>query len=402
MIHYSQTKGARNADFTQLLMEARNILQPQYTNETLCTVLIGSPGPQDMEFVSVSCNRKLKVSGIMCIKGGINLMKHEPLYRLTQLKLKAKDGQLVTNTEESYFNIDILYEALSKGKSPPESQGESVLLEYFETLDDWVYSQVLRNWSQHTPHAWTEYIYSCSNSSHSIDLCNLLWPYNESSTHNIQNLTFDLFITSLKLNIQKTSLSVWISNYSMFASNYCRQGALFDGKQCIHLLQKPPGRNSTLDNLCHNSSSESSAYVYSGSGDPRTISSILHRLDIVGEQATCHDELGNTVVLLLKSDKLEARLSEQVDPAATYVVCSSQPAQPTCPPSYVICNSGYISEQFLCDGKIDCDNGEDEQNCTHLCSSFNKSPNYCQTKCHPDNCTCHELFFPVLIWRLHS
>ena len=153
------------------------------------------------------------------------------------------------------------------------------------------------------------------------------------------------------------------------------------------------GRNSTLNMLCHRSSSESSAYVYSNSSDPHTLSSILYRLDIASGQATCHDELGNTVVLLLKSNKLEARLSEQVDSLATYMVCSSQPSHPTSPPSYVMCNSGYISEQFLCDGKIDCDNGEDEQHCTHLCSSFNTSPNYCQTKCHPDNCTCHELFF---------
>ena len=76
-----------------------------------------------------------------------------------------------------------------------------------------------------------------------------------------------------------------------------------------------------------------------------------------------------------------------------YVVCSSQPAQPTHPQSYVICNTGYISEQFLCDGKIDCDNGEDEQNCSRLCSSYNTSLNYCQTKCHPENCTCYKLFF---------
>ena len=77
-----------------------------------------------MEFVSVPCNRKLKVSAIMCIRGGNNLRNHRPLYRLTQLKLKARDGQVVINTTDSYCNIDTLYEALSKGKAPPETQGE--------------------------------------------------------------------------------------------------------------------------------------------------------------------------------------------------------------------------------------------------------------------------------------
>ena len=178
-------------------MEARNILQPQYTNETLCTVLIGSPGPQNMEFVSVPCNRKLKVSGVMCIKGGINLQELEPLYRLTQLKIKAKDSQLVTNTTESYFNIDTLYEALYKGKSPPQSQGRSDLKLYYEALNDGISSEICdHTWSQTIRHAWTEHIYSCSNSSYNIDLCDLLWPYNQSRSHNTQNLTTDLFITS--------------------------------------------------------------------------------------------------------------------------------------------------------------------------------------------------------------
>ena len=58
--YYSQTNNIENTDFSQLLMEGQRILQPQYTNETLCTVLMGSPGPQDMEFVSVPCGRKLR------------------------------------------------------------------------------------------------------------------------------------------------------------------------------------------------------------------------------------------------------------------------------------------------------------------------------------------------------
>ena len=391
--HYSETNGIENSDFTQLLMAARSILQPQYTNKTLCTVLMGSPGPHDMEFVSVPCDMKLKVSSIMCIRGGNKLTKQRPLYRLTQIKLKAKDSQLVANTTDGYFNIDTFYEAFSKGKTPSETQGSSDLPVYYETLDEETYERAFHSVSQNVRHAWTENIQSCSNPIQNMALCDLLWPYNERQTNKIQNLTSTLFITKLDQNIQNVSRSVWTSNYTMFASNYCEQGSIFDGKQCFRLLQKPPGNNSTLDRLCHRSSKESHPYIYSVTGDLRTLTSILHRLDIVNGQATCYDEFGNTVVLLLHAEKLQARVYEQVDPFARYVVCSSQPVQPTCPPSYVICNSRCISERFLCDGKIDCDNGEDEQNCTHLCTSFNTSQSYCQTKCHPENCTCHELYF---------
>ena len=193
--------------------------------------------------------------------------------------------------------------------------------------------------------------------------------------------------------MQNTSLTIWISNYTMFAHTYCRQEAVFDGKQCIRLLQRAPGSNSTLDKLCQRYSNESHAYVYSVNRDLRTLTSILHRLNIVSGEATCYDEFGNTIVLLFKLDKLEARVYEDINRSIKFVVCSLQQVQPTCPPSYVTCNSGCISEQFLCDGKVDCNNGQDEQNCTYLCKAFNKTPNYCRTRCHPENCTCHELYF---------
>ena len=390
--HYSQGNVIEN--FTQLLTEARSILQPQYTNETLCTVLMGSPGPQDMEFVSVPCDRKLKVSGIMCVRGGNKLGKLRPLYRLTHLKLQAKNSQLVTNTIDSYFNIDTWYTALLKNKPPSENQATSELPAYYEaSLTKEAYSERYSLKSQNVRHAWTENIYSCNKSSHDIDLCDLLWSYNESRTHNTQHLTTDLFITTLDQNFQNASLSIWMSNNTMFASTYCKQGAVFDGKQCIRLLQIPSGSTSTLDKLCQRSSSDSHAYVYSVNGDLRTLTSILYKLDKVSGQASCLDVLGNTVVLLYNSGNIQARVYDEVDPPSKYVVCSSQPAQPTCPPSYVRCNSGCISEQLVCDGKVDCGKGEDEQNCTHLCDAVNTPPNYCQTKCHRGNCTCHELYF---------
>ena len=391
--YYSQTAGIKNTDFTQLLMEARNLLQPQYTNEPLCTVLIGSPGPQDMEYLSVPCTRKLKVSGIMCIRGGNKLRSHKPLYRLSYLKLQAKDSQLVTDRTDSYFNIDTLYEAVFKGKYPPDIQGSSDSRELYETLNEETYSSWYHDESQKIRHEWTENIQSCRNSSHNVDLCDFLWPYNENSTNNIQTLTTDLFMTNLDQNVQNASLSIWISNHTMFAPNYCRQEAVFDGKQCIRLLQNPLRSYSTLDKLCQRYSNESHAYVYSVNGDLSTLASILRRLNNVSGQASCHDELGNTVVLFLELDKLEARVYKQMNQPTKYVVCSLQPVQPTCPPSYVICDSECVSEQFLCDGKVDCNNRQDEQNCSYLCKTFNGIPNYCQTQCHPENCTCHELYF---------
>ena len=394
--YYSQTHGLQDAGFEQLLKRAKNIFQPQYTNETLCTVLIGLPGPTDMEFVTIPCDMELAVSGILCIKGGNKLGQNGPLYRLTHVKLKAKDSQLVYNATSHSFTIDTLYEALFQGRKPPVTQGISEIPIYYETLDQdaqtGVYDYIMEY--KKVKNTWREDVDSCSNSRQGVDLCDILWPYNESNTNNLQKMTTDMYITKPYQDTQNTSLSIGMSRNRMFASDYCLEGTVFDGKQCIRLFQKPSDAdNITLDNLCHKLSGKSHVYVYEVDGSLDTLTFILQRLDIVRGEASCHDELGNIVVLFLDAGNLSARVYNEVDLATKYVVCSLEPVQPTCPPAYVICNNGCVSEQFLCDGQVDCGNGEDEQNCSHLCDVSNATPHYCLARCHPENCTCHELYF---------
>ena len=395
--YYSQDHGdgSQNADLCkQLLKRAQSVLQPEYTNETLCTALIGSPGPQDMEFVSIPCNMELLVSGIMCIKGGDKFSRNGFLYRLTHVKLEAKDSQLVNNATSNSFIIDTLYEARFKGKSPPHNQGSSRSPIYHDNLNQGSQSKYYHLFSKSMEQAWKEDIQSCNKSRESADLCDLLWPYNETSTNNIQKMTMNIALTKLDRDIRNTPLSISVSGNGMFAFNYCREGAVFDGKQCIRPFQTLPDTTSaTLDNLCHRSSKESHLYVYTVDSNLDTLAFLLQRLDIVNGQATCRDELGNTVVLFLDAGKVSARVYSEVDPVTKYVVCSLQPVQPTCPPAYVKCNNGCISDLFLCDGKVDCDNGEDEQNCSHLCNVLNATPHYCLARCHPENCACHELYF---------
>lgn len=55
-------------DYNYVIAEARSHIQPPYKEHHVCTVLMGSPGPLDMEFVTLPCNRKTEVAGIMCIK----------------------------------------------------------------------------------------------------------------------------------------------------------------------------------------------------------------------------------------------------------------------------------------------------------------------------------------------
>ena len=252
-----------------------------------------------MEFVSIPCDIELTVAGIMCIKGGNIFSRNGPLYRLTHVKLKAKDSQLVNNATNNSFTIDTLYEARFQGKSPPRNQGSSQFPLYYDNLDQDAQSKYYHFHSKYMEQSWIEDIQSCSNSREGADLCDLLWPYNETGTNNMQKMTLDMALTRLDRDIECTSLSVCMSSKGMLAFKYCREG-VFDGKQCIRLLRKLPDATSAIrDNLCHRLSNGSHLYVYAIDDNLDTLKFLLQRLDSVSAQAACRDELGNIIVLFL-------------------------------------------------------------------------------------------------------
>ena len=50
-----------------LLLNVSTKLQPQvFEDKSRCTVLIGSPGPIEMEFISIACDMNVSVSGVLC------------------------------------------------------------------------------------------------------------------------------------------------------------------------------------------------------------------------------------------------------------------------------------------------------------------------------------------------
>lgn len=93
------------------------LFQSSHGEDKMCTMLIGSPGPTCMQYVTIPCHKQIHVSGLMCAEGGKSISKHSPefVYILTHLKENyATLNTSTLNTSRSYFNIDYKRDSFSK------------------------------------------------------------------------------------------------------------------------------------------------------------------------------------------------------------------------------------------------------------------------------------------------
>lgn len=77
-------------------------------------MLMGFPGPSNMEYVTISCHKQVLVSGLMCMTGGKPVTKHSSdiVYRLTHLK--ENYGNSNSSTIGNQFNIDYMQASYMK------------------------------------------------------------------------------------------------------------------------------------------------------------------------------------------------------------------------------------------------------------------------------------------------
>ena len=93
---YLQEMTKEDSQVMHLLLNASKMLQPTFSsNTTLCSLLVGSPGPDSMEFISVPCELQLPVSGIMCMEVMANSMvRRDAIYGLQHVLHLEKNSQL--------------------------------------------------------------------------------------------------------------------------------------------------------------------------------------------------------------------------------------------------------------------------------------------------------------------
>lgn len=87
----SPNSSAKETHFEWLTDKGRT--HPLINNGTTCTFLVGTPGPNNMAFMTTSCTRKVRVTALMCLDrndSGSELSAEGPIYTLRHLKVKFK------------------------------------------------------------------------------------------------------------------------------------------------------------------------------------------------------------------------------------------------------------------------------------------------------------------------
>ena len=163
-IQYSQhSETWAEMTINKLVQDAQNVLQPKYTNFTMCTVLIGTPGPKEMEFLVVPCTQRINVSGILCIDGGKKRSPNELVYNLVHIKpahnTSMSDGIHYFNIEEVAVNI-WKEQLLSNVNFTDDSIQRETGANYYELLNDDIYNSMKADASKAIRWTWKESIYT--------------------------------------------------------------------------------------------------------------------------------------------------------------------------------------------------------------------------------------------------
>lgn len=371
-------------DYNYLIAEARAHLQPPYKEHHACAVLMGSPGPSDMEFVTLPCNRKTEVAGIMCIKRNKVVLdqKRRLVYKLIHYTTKNNELRSITNGT-SHFNIDYMHGVLSSHEAytPMVSTANADTKDYFENLDRDEYSIRYNHFMESYRSAWNESLYGCGHRCEGFNcsiLCDALGVSLVNLTsHRIQQLTQNVILfANSGHSLPKQTL--YVDNGTMAALQQCSRDSVLLNDYCIRAVVYEQATNHSMITSCDN-------VIDHTKGDSDVL---IQRWQLRMEQVVFNHISQSSVF----DKERHVQLRNQTE--SRYMFCATRPHVVRCPASYMTCGDGCISEVFFCDGIVHCEGSEDERKCDHLCqAAFATSLLFCLYDCHPNNCTCHELYF---------
>ena len=383
----------------QMLHSSSTNLHPPYTSTTsTCTALVGNPGPQDMSFVSVPCDLPLSISGIMCIdRIRKQMYDTQEVFKLVHLKLADDALSFVPPISPIVsklvpFNVERLHTYLALIAPLSNSSDRSYSKREFSDLA----YQIFKIYYYTTN--WQEEEYQCFNSSIHIELkraCDLLME-KDTKGQTIQKLSQIVELTQTLDSVIGT-LSVYRSGYDVIANYHCHAGWLPLLGKCIHIIQVDKKIRRSLqyssvvqlNETCKQSKEDSMISVSA----ERLVEQRFRYHSLHDKYAAFINDNGECVIF-------PKQLTYDCN-YADYVLCSSEPLATDCRHGYFKCDLECISEIYKCDGIAHCPNQLDESDCIDICTVPHASetsaatPNhlFCLKYCHPNNCTCNELFF---------
>lgn len=360
----------------------------------LCTVLIGSPGPLHMDYVTIPCSERIHVSGIMCMDGGDSVWKlPDVYYRLTHLKIASGKSSIKNNTGIELFNFNymcnLVYTSKECAVSNP-SENDSYV-EWKDLLSHGQYIEV-KQITERTVWNWVQTIHNCTvqNDMYNVtSLCHI-FGVDVGRHEGIQSVTKDVKVSQNNFPIGERTM-IRFANESLLASHQCEKYSVPIANQCLWVISLQNSENLSflkLTDTCQGYNQNSS--LLSVSLNIPIISTLQRILRVYsGANIVFSDNMQNVVYYDVTTQSYS-----QSQNSSEFVACTTEPQVTNCPAGHIPCSGGCISETFMCDGTQDCQNGADEQNCNNICTTaVSVSVYFCQHQCHPDNCTCHYLHF---------
>ena len=364
-----------------LVLNATNILQPEYREVTSCGVLIGSPGSNNMEFLMTDCNTKILVSGIVCISGGTEAKRSSTLTYSLRHWLVLDQQQLPWTKYAEFINVDRLDLELYK----EYDVGVTRLTYEDNILQERHRSELLAQYQL----PWKQDIYSCSNVRSNFPVqvdsnCKILMPSVKNFTGNLLLLSGQVRITIVSpehVDTNMTIISVSRSDQLLIADVHCLPGWLMLGGGCWQVQEMPTSeiditRTTHFISACDNGHPNDTSLFQ--------VHYLFSRIQFMWDlQCTAGERCVKTNEDMSRGD-----------PPTEYNICKTQPIKTECSPGYIVCEDGCIPDLFMCHSPKMCTENDYIHRCSHVCkAAFPTTVAYCHHHCHPNNCTCDALYF---------
>ena len=385
----------------QLLSDVINRLHPQYTNDTLCTSLIGTPGSHYMDFVNVQCDTEVHVSGIMCMKGGtgpvnafntVHDITHWLLWKNPSIASlpfpEVSNFNLINTDRYAHTNITITEEFADAYNS------DELLLEWESKLS-WKWWHAAKSCSSCCRSSLN---FTTAVNSNTLDrdlntcvICKMLHRFSTCVTGE------DINQLSQKISFSTTmitkAMNMTIRSGTMVkAIQQCQFGWVPVQNQCVKLVESsheiPEG--DTVHQSCNTNNGLSCTNKQICSFTEQIVFSKPFKTMAIDWNLGFHGVvfLNGTKIICLhwyfKQMKGHLHTSSCKNHTLHYLALCLPPKKTECPPGYATCKHSCIADKYGCLSR------KSKPNCV---AKFQVSTSFCYRECHSDNCTCNRLFF---------